>query len=185
MKTELVQTVFFAFALVLAAAAQDMMPAFGGAKPPFLLIVALCAAMRPDPEPAQGSSNSRNKVRHVGWLVVALAAGAFADALDTLPFGCMAAFTAFACAAVRLARNATSGMPPALAGLMIGAVAAPCQEAWLNLWLPFGSESALVRFFASAPAAAVAGAAIFATAPWVARTIGLEGKHPAERRVRR
>ena len=172
MKTELVQTVFFTIALVLAAAAQEMAPAFGGAKPPLLLLVALCAALRPDPDPPPGAPRRRG--RSMGWLAVAIAACAFADSLDGLPFGCMAIFTVFACAAARLARDAALSLPPALAGLIIGALAAPCQEAWLNLWLPSASAPALVRFFAAAPAAAAAGAALFAAMPKIARHIGLD-----------
>jgi len=119
----------------------------------------------------------------MGWLAVALAAGAFADSLDGLPFGCMAVFAVFACAAARLARDAALSLPPALAGLIIGALAAPCQEAWLNLWLPSASAPALVRFFAAAPAAAAAGAALFAAMPRIARHIGLDGT--VQRDVRR
>ena len=174
MKTELVHTVFFTIALVLAAAAQEMAPAFGGAKPPFLLLVALCAALRPDPEPQPGEPR-RGRRHAAGWIAVALAAGAFADALDELPFGCMAVFAVFACAAARLARGAALNLPPMLAGLITGAFAAPCQEAWLNLWLPSAGAPALVRFFAAAPVAAAAGAALFAVMPKIAKHIGLDG----------
>ena len=171
MKTELVQIVFFTIVLVLAAAVQEMAPAFGGAKPPLLLLVALCEALRPSPPPLPGSA--KRQTRRVGWLVVAAAAGVFADALDELPTGCMAFFTMFACAAARLVRESACALPAPLAGLVVGAIAAPCQEAWLALWIPSGS--ALVRFVASAPAAAAAGAALFAMAPRIARITGLDG----------
>ena len=121
----------------------------------------------------------------MGWLAVAIGAGAFADSLDELPFGCMAIFTVFACAAARLARDAALSLPPALAGLIIGALAAPCQEAWLNLWLPSAGAPALVRFFAAAPVAAATGAALFAAMPKIAMHIGLDGAaRRAERRGR-
>ena len=184
MKTELVQIVFFTIVLVLAASAQEIAPAFGGAKPPFLLLVALCEALRPEPIPSPATAR-RGKRHGFRWLVVAIAAGAFADALDVLPFGCMAVFAVFACAFVRFARTAMNSLPPALVGLVVGAIAAPCQEAWLNLWLPSGSESVLVRFFASAPVAAAAGTALFALAPRIARSVGLDGASSALKGGRR
>ena len=185
MKTELVQIVFFTFALVLAAAVQEMTPSFGGAKPPFLLLVALAAAVRPDPVPPSGAAHRAKGRHHFGWLLVALAAGAFADALDELPFCCMAVFAVFACAAARLAREAVLPLPGMLAGLVIGALAAPCQEAWLNLWMPPGSAPAMVRFFASAPAAAAVGAVLFHYVPRIAGAIGLDGMQPTSGRSAR
>lgn len=181
MKTELVQIVFFTFALVLAAAVQETVPSFGGSKPPLLLLAALCVSLRPDPPPDPESARSRHRMRNFGWLAVAVAAGTFADALDMLPFGCMAVFAAFACAAARLVRDAVANVPFALTGLVTGALAAPCQEIWLDLWLPSGSETTLVRFFASAPAAAAAGAVIFSSAPRIVRLIGLDGIPSSER----
>lgn len=182
MKTELVQIVFFTFALVFAAAAQEMTPSFGGAKPPFLLLVALAAAMRPDPVPPSNAVRHAKERHHFGWLAVALAAGAFADALDELPFCCMAVFAVFACASARLAREAVRPLPGMLAGFVIGALAAPCQEAWLNLWMPSSSAPAMVRFFASVPAAAAAGAVLFHFAPRIAHAIGLDGVQPTSER---
>lgn len=180
MKTEIVHIVFSIFALTIAAAAQELFPAFGGAKPPFLLMVALCAAMRPDPpDPDDGKSDRSGGLR--GWLLVAAAAGLFADALDALPFGCATAFAVIACSAARFLRGAAGGIPSALVGFLAGAIAAPCQEAWFDLWLPAaGAASTLVRFFASALPASIAGAALFAAIPAIAWRIGLDGEFSAE-----
>jgi len=181
MKTEIVHIVFSVIMLTLAASAQELAPEFGGAKPPFLLMVALSAAMHPDP--TMPSRKSDGHSRRFGWLFVAAAAGLFADALDVLPLGCVASFTVFACAAARLARGAAENLPVALTGFLAGAIAAPCQEAWLDIWLPAGTAApTLVRFFASALPASVTGAALFAAMPAIARHIGLDGETIGRRR---
>ena len=47
MKTDHVQIAFLAIGLILLAALQDMVPPFCGAKPPFLLVFALCYVDEP------------------------------------------------------------------------------------------------------------------------------------------
>ena len=65
-KTRAVQICFTLICLVAAAAMQELLPAFGGAKTPMLAVFAVYTAFRP----------SRN------WILVAVAAGALEDALN-------------------------------------------------------------------------------------------------------
>ena len=158
MQTRTVQTLFTLICLLVAAAAQELVPAFGGTKAPVLVLYALYAATRP----------ARR------WMVVALAAGAFEDALNGSPAPCCAFFSLLAATGAHFLRPFVSDLPPAGAGAGIAMVAAPVHELWLSIWgvLPPGCPT-LVRFFASALPAAAAGALLFAALPAAERLAGL------------
>lgn len=157
MQTRAVQIAFTLICLVLAAAAQEVVPSFGGTKTPFLALFAVYTALRP----------SRS------WMPVALAAGAFEDALNGNPTPCCTFFALLAAMGAHFLRPVAHDLPPAGVGACAAMVAAPVRELWISTWgvLPPGCP-AFVRFFASALPAAAAGALMFAALPAVERMIG-------------
>ena len=168
MQTRAVQILFTLICLVFAAAAQDLVPSFGGTKTPLLALFALYTALQP----------SRR------WVLVSLAAGAFEDALNGSPTPCCAFFTLLAATGAHFLRPVARALPPAGVGACVAMVAAPIHELWLSTWgvLPPGC-SVLVRFFASALPAAAAGALVFAVLPAAERRTGFIVPVP-ERRPR-
>ena len=168
MQTRAVQILFTLICLVFAAAAQDLMPSFGGTKTPLLALFALYTAFQP----------SRR------WVLVSLAAGAFEDALNGSPTPCCAFFTLLAATGAHFLRPVARTLPPAGVGACVAMAAAPIHELWLSAWgmLPPGC-SLLVRFFASALPAAAAGALVFAVLPAAERRAGFTVPAP-ERRPR-
>lgn len=167
-QTRAVQICFTLLCLVAAASMQELLPSFGGAKAPMLVVYAMYAASRP---------------AH-GWVPVAAACGAFEDALNGIPSLCCTCFALLAATAAYFARPLTRGMPPAGAGAVAAMVAAPVHELWLSSWgvLPPGCPL-LVRFCASALPAAAAGALAFAFLPAAEAFAGFGGP-PPERRAR-
>ena len=100
MHTRAVQILFTLICLVLAAAAQELVPSFGGTKAPVLLLFALYTAFRP----------ARR------WMFVALAAGALEDALNASPVPCCTFFALLAATGAHFLRPfawiSTWGMLP-------------------------------------------------------------------------
>ena len=168
MQTRAVQILFTLICLVSAAAAQDLVPSFGGTKTPMLALFALYTAFQP----------SRR------WVLVSLAAGAFEDALNGSPTPSCAFFTLLAATGAHFLRSFASDLPSAGVGAGAAMVAAPVHELWLSTWgaLPPGCP-VFVRFFASALPAAAAGALLFAALPHAERHAGFAGPEP-ERRLR-
>ena len=168
MQTRAVQIIFTLTCLVFAAAAQELVPSFGGTKTPVLLLFALYTAVRP----------SRR------WMLVALAAGAFEDALNGSPTPCCTFFALLAATGAHFLRPFTYDLPPAGVGVCAAMTAAPIHELWLSAWgaLPPGCP-VLVRFFASALPAAAGGALLFVLLPGAERLAGFDGPAP-ERRAR-
>ena len=150
MQTRAVQIVFSLICLVAAAAAQELLPTFGGTKTPMLAVIAVYTATRP----------SRR------WMPVAVAAVAFEDALNGSPTPCCTFFTLLAATGAHILRPFAQGLPPAGVGACAAMAVAPVREMWLSIWgaLPPGCP-VLVRFFASALPAAAAGALVFAALP--------------------
>ena len=175
MKTDLVQISFLAICLVLAAAVQDMLPAFGGVKMPLLQVLALAAAFGV----AGGGKEDGKNVRSHGaflWLWVVLAAGFLLDALGGVSFGCGTGFLVAVCVLAHILRRIVSDMPPAVLGIVSAMLMAPLNELWLDAWGLAGGDPMPVRFFASAIPAAVAGALLFSMLPRIERRIGLAGE---------
>ena len=150
MQTRAVQIIFTLICLVAAAAAQELVPSFGGTKAPLLALFSIYTALRP----------SRR------WILVAIAAGAFEDALNGSPTPCCTFFTLLTATAAHFLRPFANDLPPMGVGACAAMVAAPVHELWLSIWgvLPPGCP-VLVRFFASALPAAAAGALVFAALP--------------------
>ncbi len=169
MGNNFVQIVFTLAAVIVLAAAQDMLPAFCGTKAPLLMLFVLQSAFD---EPRR---NLRQNERFTlpRWLPTAVLAGAFEDALSGFPAGCSMAFMPLAGLAARFMRSTADGLPAALVGLASATVAAPLHELWMAVWDVLSPDSApAVRFFASALPAAPAGAALFAALPALRRHAG-------------
>lgn len=168
MQTRTVQILFTSLCLVAAAALQELLPSFGGTKPPMLALFAIYTALQPSRQ----------------WISVAIAAGAFEDALNGSVVPCCMFFDLLAATGAHFLRPVTRDLPPAGVGAGAAIVAAPVHELWLAIWsvLPPGC-SAFVRFFASALPAAAAGVAAFLLLPMAERASGFSG-HAPERRPR-
>ena len=159
MKSNAVQTVFALIALVLGAAVQDVLPPFGGAKAPILAVLSVYAALR-RPLPTAIST--------------AFAAGALADALGSLPFGCSIAFFAMTACLVRSLRDTIVGMPLPLAGVLLSAICAAALEAWYGIWGVFGNAApATARALSAAVPAAFAGGILFCVLPSIEWAAGI------------
>lgn len=182
MKTRTVQTLFVLLCTTLAAALQDMLPAFGGAKPPLLLALVLHWAFA-EPAPRERAAAGAPPLA-LRWLFAALAAGAFEDALSAFPLGCATGFLLLAGAAARGLRGAARAWTPPALGLVALAAAAPLHEVWLAVWgVAGGGPAPLVRFCASALPAAPAGALVFALLPLAERLVGFDGPEAEGRRA--
>ena len=133
MRSNAVQITFFAFALVLAAALQDMSPAVCGAKVALLQAVAFRVALTRKLVPA---------------LVCALAAGGICDALSRLPGFCTSGFLLSVGVAVALVRGtdrverrqgrrggSDRKVNSALVAACLFAAVAPAGEIWTRMWL--------------------------------------------------
>ena len=133
MRSNAVQITFFVFAVVVAAALQDMSPAVGGAKVALLQAVAFRAALTR---------------RLVAALACALAAGGMCDALSMHPGFCTAGFLMSLSVATalirgtdrverRLSRRGDGDLKvrSAFAAACLFAVVAPAGELWTRIWL--------------------------------------------------
>ncbi len=176
MKTRAVQFLFVLLCTTLAAALQDMLPAFGGAKPPLLLALALRGAFAEAPSGARDRAADDAAPFALRWVFAALAAGAFEDALSAFPLGCATGFFLLAGGAARVLRGAARVWTPPALGLVAVTAAAPLHEVWLSVWgVADGDAALLVRFFASALPAAPTGALVFALLPFAERLVGFDG----------
>ena len=158
MQTKSVQIIFTLICLVVAAAAQELVPSFCGTKAPLLVVFALYTA----------SQQERR------WLFVSLAAGAIEDALNGSPTPCCTFFSLFAATGAHFLRPFVQKLASVGVGACLAAVAAPIHELWLMTWdiLPPNCPL-LVRFFASILPAAALGALVFAVLPAAERVAGL------------
>ena len=165
-KTKAVQICFTLICLVAAAAMQELLPTFGGAKTPMLAVFAVYTAFRP----------SRN------WILVAVAAGALEDALNGNTSLCGVCFALLAATGAHFARSFEYGMPQAAVGAVAAMIAAPVHEIWLSAWgaLPPGCPM-IVRFCASALPSAIAGALTFAFLPAAEAFAGFDGPQSGRR----
>lgn len=181
-KTRIVQMVFALVSTVIAAALQEMLPSFGGTKPPILLCLALLWAYVERSRDDRDSQTEKLAFFSARWIPAAILAGAFEDALSEFPTGCATGFFILAGAAVGLLRQAIRMLQPSARGLVIAVAAAPLHELWLNMWGVVGDDpSGLVRFFASTLPAAPTGALLFWIFPRLIHLAGVNGSVKGER----
>lgn len=148
MKTNIVQFAFISLAIVLGSAVEDMLPPVGSVGVPLLLALAVFFA-----------TVTRTPV----WVLAAVAAGAFEEALSSqVPVASIVFFVAIA-GAVRFLR-----MPFAWA-----AVAYPAYQIWLALVSPDGA-GAFGRVLMAIPVGAVVLAVAFAVLSWLWRKAGAD-----------
>ena len=182
MKTKIVQILFIFLCTVLAAAAQDMLPSFGGAKPPLLLALTLYWAFSESTRRVRDRASGKKHSFAVRWILAAFVTGSFEDALSEFPLGCATGYFLLAGAATRFIRPFVHNLSLATFGLVVLMAAAPFHEVWLSVWgVADTSSAALVRLFASALPAAPTGALVFAILPLCEQFVGfhdprLEGR---------
>ena len=174
MKTRTVQIAFLVVSTICAAALQDMLPSFGGAKPPVLAALVLAWALL-GPLPRERATDKKPFYAQC-WIPAALLAGAFEDALSGFPTGCATGFMLLAGAMARMLRPVTRMLAPAALGLVATVVSAACHELWLCMWGVAGDDpSGLVRFFAAALPAVPTGALVFVLLPRLTHLVGFHG----------
>lgn len=182
MKTKVVQILFIFLCTVLAAAAQDMLPSFGGAKPPLLLALTLYWAFSESTRRSRELTSEKKRAFAMRWIFAAFVTGAFEDALSEFPLGCATGYFLLAGAAVRFIRPFVTTLSSATLGLVTLMAAAPFHEVWLSVWgVADTSSAALVRFFASALPAAPTGALLFVVLPLCEQFAGFHGPRPEGR----
>lgn len=175
-KTRIVQCLFILLCTVIAAALQDMLPSFGGVKPPILLALTLHWAFSEHAPDARERASEKSSSFAVRWIFAAILAGAFENALSLFPFGCATGFMLLAGISARLSRSVSAGLVHPALGLVAVMVAAPLHEVWLCVWGVAGEDPSLfVRFFASALPAAPIGVVVFTLLPFFERHCGFDG----------
>ncbi len=160
MKNNVVQFIALAFAVVLAAALQDMSPALGGVKPPLAASLVAFAALR---------------LSLTAALVTGFALGTLLDALSAVSaFGSAVSLPLVASGAYFL-RGSLKELPDAVAVMLVAAVAAPFGEVWLAVnGSAVGDAGLLVRLVAATTLAFPLGAGVGALLQCVWRHAGLE-----------
>lgn len=150
MKGEFVQFLFVILAIVVAAAAEELLPTFGGVGFPFLLSLTLVLSPR---------------LSVLACVMMALGAGAFEDSLSSLPPMTAACFFTVAALVSRM-----SLLPLAFLLALF-----PLFELWavLRMMSPMGDVFA--RMLVSLPLGAVALGTVLVAGEWTARKAGLDG----------
>lgn len=160
MKNSVVQIVSIVFGVVLAAALQDMLPAFGGVKAPFVTAVVVFIAFRMTLALALG---------------IGFAAGLLLDALSGVSVFCATVSMPLVALGVHFLRDPLAEVPHFAAGALMVAAAAVFGEVW---FVASGFVDAAAVLFVRTSAAAILsaplGAAIFALLPYMGRYVGLE-----------
>ena len=157
-KTKYVQIAAAIWTLVLAAAAQDALPAVAGVKLPLLAGVALFAALTYP----RGAA-----------LLLATAAGLLADALTGLPPSCATAFLALAALALSCTRANARDLPRPVAGAVALGATAVGGEIWYTLAGVSAGGTLVLRLCSALPLGLATGAGLFAVLDGVLRHIGL------------
>ena len=147
MKSNVVQFVFIVVALVLGGALEDMLPSVGSLGLPILLSLAVFFAV---------------ETRTPIWIMTAVAAGAFEEAVCSLPPGSAMVFFAAIAVAIRFFREPVVWI----------AVAYPSCQVWLALVSDTAGASG--RILLSVPVGAVCMAMAFAVLPRLWRKAGAD-----------
>ena len=160
MKNSAVQIISLVFGTVLAVAAQDLLPALFGVKPPIAIAAVLFTAFRAPLAVA---------------LTSAFVSGLFVDALAGLPALCATSLLPLLALGAHFMRNQAQDIAPATLGLFATIAAAALGEAWLAVCgFATADSSLLVRVCAAAMLAIPTGAALFALLPVLGQHAGLE-----------
>ena len=147
MKNNLVQFAFIVVAIVLGGALEDMLPPIGLLRLPMLLSLAVFFAV---------------ETRTPIWIMAAVAAGAFEEAICSLPPGSAIVFFAAIAVAIRFFREPIVWI----------AVAYPSYQIWLALVA--GGMGAPGRILLSVPVGAAFLAVALAVLPWLWRKAGAD-----------
>lgn len=147
MKNNLVQFAFIVLALVVGGALEDMLPTVGALGAPVLLSLAVFFAA---------------ETRAPVWIMAAVAAGAFEEAVCALPPGSAIVFFAAIAVAVRFVREPVLWI----------AVSYPSYQIWLAL--VSDGAGALARVLFSIPVGAACMAAALAVLPRLWRKAGAD-----------
>jgi len=146
-KNNLVQFAFIVVAIVLGGALEDMLPSIGSLGLPILLSLAVFFAV---------------ETRTPIWIMAAVAAGAFEEAICSLPPGSAIVFFAAIAVAIRFFREPVVWI----------AVAYPSYQIWLALVA--GGAGASGRILLSVPVGAAFLAVALAVLPWLWRKAGAD-----------
>ena len=147
MKNNIVQFAFIVVAIVLGGALEDMLPAIGSLGFPILLSLAVFFAV---------------ETRMPIWIMSAVAAGAFEEAICSLPPGSAMVFFAAIAVAIRFFREPVVWI----------AVAYPSYQVWLALVSDTAGASG--RILLSVPVGAVCLAMAFAVLSRLWRKAGAD-----------
>ena len=147
MKSNVVQFAFIVVAIVLGGALEDMLPPIGSLRLPMLLSLAVFFAV---------------ETRTPIWIMAAVAAGAFEEAICSLPPGSAIVFFAAIAVAIRFFREPIVWI----------AVAYPSYQIWLALVA--GGMGASGRMLLSVPVGAAFLAVALAVLPWLWRKAGAD-----------
>lgn len=160
MKNNVVQIVSIVFGVVAAAAMQDMLPTFGGVKPPLVTMVVAFIAFRMSFAHALG---------------IGFGAGLFLDALSGVSAFCATVSMPIVALGVYFLRESMENVPHFVAGALVTAAAAVFGEVWMAAsGFAVGDAGLLVRIPAVFVLAIPVGAAFFAILPRMGRHVGLE-----------
>jgi len=159
-KNSIVQIVALVLGVVFSAALQDMLPVFGGVKPPLVMAVVVYVAFRSSLAYALGTG---------------FAVGVLLDSLSGVNAFCAVVSMPLAALGVYFLRDSLEEVPGFVSGALTVAAAAVFGEVWLAVsGAAAGDAGLLVRILAAAMFSLPLGAAMFALLPQVARHVGLE-----------
>ena len=147
MKGNLVQFAFIVVAIVLGGALEDMLPSIGSLGVPMLLALAVFFAV---------------ETRTPIWIMAAVAAGAFEEAICSLPPGSAIVFFAAIAVAIRFFREPVVWI----------AIAYPSYQVWLALVAD--GMGAPGRILLSVPVGAAFLAVALVVLPWLWRKAGVD-----------
>jgi len=146
-KGNLVQFAFIVVAIVLGGALEDMLPSIGSLGVPMLLALAVFFAV---------------ETRTPIWIMAAVAAGAFEEAICSLPPGSAIVFFAAIAVAIRFFREPVVWI----------AIAYPSYQVWLALVAD--GMGAPGRILLSVPVGAAFLAVALVVLPWLWRKAGVD-----------
>lgn len=150
------------FGIVFAAALQDMLPAWGGVKPPFVMAAVTFVAFHASLATALGFG---------------FGAGILLDSLSGVNAFCATVSMPLVALAVHFLHGSMDEVPNSVAGAFAAAAAGGFGEVWLAVSGTAAEDAGmLARVMDAAILAVPIGAVLFASLPWLGRHIGLEAE---------